>query len=373
MSHIATNFDPGQALPRSRCPHLGSVDDPATSTLYPSPIGYCYRVKPQEAIDLDHQAAYCLSAEYGNCPVLQQVKPTRLPKGVRRKGSYQYGEERDRGRVPILGTLLLFGLLVGAIFLFTRALALNTDEDEPVAAAIPTTSTATLTPSPSPTYTLRPSFTPRPTTTPTKTIPATFTVVPTAPPDPTRTPTPTPTPGDIIIIARTNTAGVNVRTGPHLSYPVVWVLDTIGSELTVTGQTEVGDWLQVCCQAGQGGWVARETVEVDGDLSNLPLIPLPKPRIMILPERVNIRSGPGVIYPVLAVADQGTEFEIVSNYQDGLWWELCCIGARKGWVIGESVAVYGDVSGIPASVTIPPTPTSTPEPIIPTATVSSNE
>lgn len=371
MSYTAPYSDPSQALPRIRCPHLGSADDRHTSTLYPSPIGYCYRVTPHEAIDLDHQATHCLTAEYGKCPVLQQENLTRLPKEIRRKGSYQYGSDQRPGRLRGLGSLLLLGLLGGMIFLLARDLRLNSRDDEPAAAAIPTTATSTFTPTPLPTATQRPSATPRPSSSSTVTVTLAPTLTPTPSPQPTRTATPTLTPGAITVVAYTNTAGVNIRTGPHLSYPIAWVIEAEGDELTVTGQTEAGDWFQVCCQEEQVGWAASETITVAGELAAVPIIPLPSPSVAILPGRVNLRSGPGIVYPVLAVVEQDTEFEIVSSYQGGLWWEICCVDGLTGWLIGESVVVYGATESVPEAVTIPPTPTFTPEPVVPT--VSSSE
>ena len=370
MSTVAPKVEPHTLVSRTRCPHLGSADDPVTSTLYPSPIGHCYHANPHEAIDLDHQARYCLSAEHPQCPVFQLAQAGRLPKELRRKGTYSYGDEVESNWSRRLGTVLLLGLLAGMIFIFTQGLALNETDETPVAAANPPTATRTPTLTPTTTPSQQPSPSPHPTQTPAATIPATFTVSP-AEPTATHTlaPSATATPGEIVVLATTYVDDVNVRSGPHISYPIVWLTGTAGVTLTVTGQADGGGWLQVCCQEGVGGWIALETVSLSDDLATVPVIPVPAPSVVIVPVLLNIRLGPGISYSVLGIAEKDQTFDIVASYEDGLWWQVCCIDGRRGWVIGESVVIYGDASLIPQAVNIPPTPTFTPEPVaIATAT-----
>jgi uncharacterized protein YraI len=306
-----------------------------------------------------------------------QPQAERLPKALRRKGNYDYATEPAQSWGHQLGTWLLWGVVGVLIILFGRMLVLAPGDEEPLAAANPPTFTVTHTTTPTLTitYTPAPSATPRPSQIPpTATLPVTFTpvVIITVTPSPSRTPTATP--DETVITASVAAAGTLVYSGPHPSYPIVWQIDTVTQILTITGQSEDGLWLQVCCAEGFGGWLTAETVVVNGDLTHVPVIPKMQPHITILPIRLNVRSGPGVMYPVLAVVEQGVEYRVVASYQDGLWWQICCINNRHGWVIGESVVVYGDPSRIPPAVNIPPTPTFTPEPIIlSTPTPISNE
>ncbi|MBK9055878.1 MAG: hypothetical protein IPL78_34755 [Chloroflexi bacterium] len=306
---------------------------------------------------------------------MTQAQTERLPKALRRKGNYDYATEPAQSWGHQLGTWLLWGVVGLLIILFGRTLVLVPGDEEPLAAANPPTFTVTHTTTPTHTFTHTPSATPRPSQTPlAATLPVTFTPLALATVTPLPSRTPTATPDETIITANVAAAGINVHSGPHPSYPVVWQIATVAQILTVTGQSEDGLWLQVCCTDGLGGWLTAEAVVVNGDLAHVPVIPKMEPHITILPVRLNVRSGPGVIYPVLAVVEQGVEYEIVASYQDGLWWQICCINNRNGWVIGESVTVYGDTSTIPQAVNIPPTPTFTPQPIIlSTATPISNE
>ncbi|MEI2610791.1 MAG: SH3 domain-containing protein [Candidatus Promineifilaceae bacterium] len=367
MSNFAPRTDPHILVSRARCPHFGSADDPETSTLYPSPIGHCYRAVPHEAVDLEHQARCCLTAEHAACPAKALAAPGRLPKELRRKDSYRREfepEGGDWGRR--LGTLLLLGLLAGLIFLFVRGVSQTPTDDVGIAAASASaTFTPTATATPTATTTARPALspTPNPGRTATATLVVTFTPAPTATAISPPSLTPTATSGERTMTIFTAAAGVNIHTGPHLSYPIAWQMGEAGSELIITGQTEAGDWLQVCCNNGLGGWVALENILAE-EFVDITTIPLPQPRVAIQAVRVNIRTGPDVIYPVLIVAEQGTEYEIVARYGTGLWWQVCCVEGRKGWVIGESVAIYGDTTSIPQATNIPPTPTFTATPIL---------
>ena len=73
---------------------------------------------------------------------------------------------------------------------------------------------------------------------------------------------------------------------------------------------------------------------------------------------VNIRTGPGLEYPVIGVAPFGTEFEVVGVSQDGTWWVVNVPVSvnGQGWVADE----YVEVENGDRVVVIPPPPTPTP-------------
>jgi hypothetical protein len=115
---------------------------------------------------------------------------------------------------------------------------------------------------------------PSPTQTPVQ-VP-TDTPAPTSTPVSTPTGTPTPTPPVVVRVI----AGAGLRSGPGDAYPLVATVDA-GSAITVTGVNPAGDWWQVCCEAGQSGWIADALVKAAGELWNVPEIenfsPLPTP------------------------------------------------------------------------------------------------
>jgi len=91
------------------------------------------------------------------------------------------------------------------------------------------------------------------------------------------------------------------------------------------------------------------------------LPPTPEPSdptaIVTAPKGVNVRTGPGTVYPVIGIAPMGTELEIVGVSEDGTWWAVHLPGAPNnlGWVAGEFVVVE-NVDNVPV-ITAPPTPT----------------
>ncbi|GMQ78617.1 MAG: hypothetical protein BMS9Abin02_1140 [Anaerolineae bacterium] len=77
---------------------------------------------------------------------------------------------------------------------------------------------------------------------------------------------------------------------------------------------------------------------------------------------VNVRTGPGVEYPVIGIAPFGTTTEVVGVSSDGTWWVVNIPGApgNYGWVSDEYVSVENvdNVLIIPSPPT--PTPVATP-------------
>ena len=87
---------------------------------------------------------------------------------------------------------------------------------------------------------------------------------------------------------------------------------------------------------------------------------------------VNVRTGPGVEFPIIGIAPFGSTLEVVGASRDGTWWVVNIPGAPNnyGWVSNEYVQVQnGDnVLVIPSPPTptpaATPTPTATPAPDI---------
>ncbi len=97
--------------------------------------------------------------------------------------------------------------------------------------------------------------------------------------------------------------------------------------------------------------------------------PTPKPMVTT-GDAVNIRSGPGTVYPIIAALDSGGQAMIVGQNPEGDWWQIRLEDERLGWVYGEIVTAQGDTTGIPVAANIPtppppPTPAATPTPTSP--------
>ena len=108
--------------------------------------------------------------------------------------------------------------------------------------------TPTRTPSPTPTG---PTHTPGPTRTPTPTRTATF--------------TPVPTPYFIV-----NSDWANVRKGPDPKYPIIDAIPR-GEQYDIDARNPSGAWLEFCCVKGQRGWIYAPLVDVNVDVTTLPI------------------------------------------------------------------------------------------------------
>lgn len=51
---------------------------------------------------------------------------------------------------------------------------------------------------------------------------------------------------------------------------------------------------------------------------------------------VNVRSGPGTNFPIVAKVNPGTVFTVVSKSQDDTWWQICCISAATSVITGTA-------------------------------------
>lgn len=62
--------------------------------------------------------------------------------------------------------------------------------------------------------------------------------------------------------------------------------------------------------------------------------------------RLNIRSGPGAQFTVVATVDGGTQFPVIGFAPDEVWW-LVSGNFGEGWVNEEFVLFRGDLSNVP--------------------------
>jgi uncharacterized protein YraI len=64
--------------------------------------------------------------------------------------------------------------------------------------------------------------------------------------------------------------------------------------------------------------------------------------------RVNLRSGPGTEYTVLAVVTTADALDITGQTEDGSWLRLNYMG-QSGWVLADLMDITGDVATAPVA------------------------
>jgi ABC-type branched-subunit amino acid transport system substrate-binding protein len=76
---------------------------------------------------------------------------------------------------------------------------------------------------------------------------------------------------------------------------------------------------------------------------------------------VNVRTGPGTVYPVLGQLRKGDQVQLVGVSADLAWYVITFKG-RPGWVSASFLDVVGDIRTLPI-IAAPPTPVPTPTPV----------
>ena len=91
----------------------------------------------------------------------------------------------------------------------------------------------------------------------------------------------------------------------------------------------------------------------------------PAPHV-VADEDINLRSGPGKAYPIMAKLHTGEEANIIARNASGDWWQLAWDGQVQAWVAGTVVQVKGPIDTVKVAQNIPtpppPPPTSTTAP-----------
>jgi uncharacterized protein YraI len=153
-----------------------------------------------------------------------------------------------------------------------------------------------------------------------------------------------------------NVSFLNVRTGPSIGYPVL-VTVTGGTELPVLTVAPDGSWYEVNTGAGPG-WVNSEFTVARGYFGNVPVngsagqgggyapVDVTGNHVVVNTGNLNIRSGPGAGYSVLATVPGGTRLAVAGFAPDGVW-VLVDGSWGRGWVNGTYTLFRGDTSLVP--------------------------
>lgn len=98
----------------------------------------------------------------------------------------------------------------------------------------------------------------------------------------------------------------------------------------------------------------------------------PTPFVAVQSGLVNLRTGPGPDYPLVAQLGPGIPVAVVGQNPEGDWLQICCVNGDSVWVARSHVQVANDTSEVFLVVAdLPPTvtPTGTPTPT-PTITLT---
>ena len=162
-----------------------------------------------------------------------------------------------------------------------------------------------------------------------------------------------------------NTAFLNIRSGPGVSYDVIATVPG-GAKLPVLAIDSGRLWYQVS-SIGGNGWVNSFYTVGRGNFSGLPVTsddppPITGPHLVVNTAFLNIRSGPGADYDVVATVSGGTKLPVIAIDKGRLWYQVS-LDDVTGWVNSFYTVGRGNFSGLPVTSDDPPPISDDPPPI----------
>ncbi|MBI3960568.1 MAG: PD40 domain-containing protein [Chloroflexi bacterium] len=192
------------------------------------------------------------------------------------------------------------------------------------------------------------------------------------PPTPSPAPVPLPQTGKTVT-GVVRSGGAELRTAPQ---GIARETMTTGAALTVVGRSGDGAWLLATSLAGVTGWVEWERV-VLFDYDSLPVVELPATEDAAATQpaaesagvgpslagtvdtngvRLNVRSGPGTTYAIVAKLSDGVRLSLLARNGDGGWVQVALEAGGFGWVSARYVTAEGAIDQLPISGAISDAP-----------------
>ncbi len=143
-----------------------------------------------------------------------------------------------------------------------------------------------------------------------------------------------------------NTGFLNIRNGPGANHDIMANVPG-GTKLPVLAMASDRLWYQVESDVGVG-WVNSYYTIGRGNFSDVPVIsneppPITGPHLVVNTGNLNIRSGPGAWYSVIATVAGGTKLPVVGIADNELWYQVTSDGVA-GWVNSHYTVGRGDFS-----------------------------
>ncbi len=167
-----------------------------------------------------------------------------------------------------------------------------------------------------------------------------------------------------------NTGALNVRSGPGVNYNVVTVVYQ-GQAVTLLGRNSNNSWVKVQTAGGQQGWVNAAYIQANVAVNTLPVLDVGAAPItvtgLVNTGALNVRTGPDVTYPSIAVVNGGVQLNLIGRTANGIWVKVSLADGQQGWVNTSLLILSADVNYLPEIAA----PTPTPPTVTPQATINS--
>jgi len=192
-----------------------------------------------------------------------------------------------------------------------------------------------------------------------------------------------PTSGEVTV------ARLNVRATPSSSAQIVGRLG-LGATVQIRSISDDGRWYEVTTSEGLRGWLSAIYVStVSGaattgaaatgaasDTQTAPAQNFPEGAVVATttPARMNVRSGPGTNYPVVASAPAGSRYEIIGLNPARDWYQVRVPNRQEpAWIFASLTTLSGSLDNVPqvAESDIPAPPAASAPVAAPNVTASS--
>ncbi|MEH7384108.1 SH3 domain-containing protein [Bacillus sp. JJ1521] len=137
-------------------------------------------------------------------------------------------------------------------------------------------------------------------------------------------------------IGSVTASSLNVRDSGSLSGKIVGSLKQ-GNKVTI--EEEVNNWSRIILSNGVKGWVASWYLDIQIDKPTTEAPGTGQTSVKILYNGTNIRSGSSTSHSVVARANEGDSFAMVTK--EGDWYKINLPGNKIGYVAGWLVSVNG--------------------------------
>lgn len=154
-------------------------------------------------------------------------------------------------------------------------------------------------------------------------------------------------------------AVLSLRSGPGFNYPVTGSVYQ-GLQVTAVGRNADSTWLKVLLSDGQEGWIGSQYVQLAIPVGNLPVMdgstttptstatPVPSANsATIASGAVNVRSGPGIGYGVVAAASQGQTVTMLARNSISTWVKIQLPTGTQGWVNATLLSTSASINSLP--------------------------
>ncbi|WP_420643347.1 PA14 domain-containing protein [Candidatus Leptofilum sp.] len=155
---------------------------------------------------------------------------------------------------------------------------------------------------------------------------------------PTTPATPGPTAGTGTVVS----AYLNIRTGPGIQYSIITTL-VRNQTVNLTGYRNAdANWVQINMSDGTKAWVSGKSyyLHTNVSIANMPVwqgtTPTPTPASgtgsILNAYYVNVRTGPGVSFPVITAVPSGTTVTLLGRNSSTTWLKLRLPNGTVGWM-----------------------------------------